>query len=92
MATEDKEREFLKQIDENLISVTDAAAIGHLTPSYIRRLLRTGQLFGKKLDSDWFTTEKAIRDFLTPSTDTGPPRPSRIRKHVLAALVAILTN
>lgn len=72
MATEDEEREFLKQIDENLISVTDAAAIGHLTPSYIRRLLRTGQLFGKKLGRDWFTTEKAIRDFLDTERRPGP--------------------
>lgn len=72
MATEGEEREFLKQIDDHLISVTEAATLSQLTPSYIRRLLRTGVLSGKKLGRDWFTTEKAIRGYLDTERRPGP--------------------
>ena len=72
MATEGEEREFLRQLDENLISVTEAASMSHLTPSYIRRLLRDGIISGKKLGRDWFTTEKAVRGYLDTERRPGP--------------------
>jgi len=55
-----------------LISVTEASQISGLTTSFIRRLLRTGQIEGVKVGYSWLTTEEAIRDYLSKERRPGP--------------------
>ena len=64
MPDQDNDPTFLDEVDRRLISVTEASQTSQLTPSYIRRLLRTNKLPGVKVGRDWFTTEEAIRAYL----------------------------
>lgn len=70
--SEDKERQLLQVVGEQLIAVPEAARISKLTPSYIRRLLRDQKITGIKFGRDWFTTEEAIRDYLANERRPGP--------------------
>lgn len=72
MASEREEQEFLRQVEERLISVRQASHISKLTPSYIRRLLRDGEIAGVKIDRDWFTTREVIQDYLDKDRRPGP--------------------
>jgi hypothetical protein len=55
-----------------LITVAVAAAASGFTPSYVRRLLRTGVLVGIKIGRDWFTTQEALRAYLATERRPGP--------------------
>ena len=57
-----------------LISVTTASSLCDLTPSFIRRLLRRGQIEGVKIGRDWFTTEEAIREYMASPRRPGPKK------------------
>jgi len=70
--SEQEEREFLKQVGERLISVREAAQLSQMTPSYIRRMLRGGEIVGVKIDRDWFTTRKLIEAYLDRDRRPGP--------------------
>ncbi len=59
--------------DYDLISVVEAADLAKMTPSYIRRMLRTGRIEGVKMGTDWFTTREAIQDFLASDRKMGRP-------------------
>lgn len=72
MPNEAKEHAFLDQVAHKLISVTEAATLSGLTPSYIRRLLRRQQVAGVKVGRDWFTTEEALRTYLAQERRPGP--------------------
>jgi excisionase family DNA binding protein len=65
---------FPKEIAEQLISVTEAAKFSNLTPSYIRRLLRNGELEGVKIGEAWLTTEEALSAYLKKDRRPGPKR------------------
>ncbi len=62
----------LDELTSKLISVTEAAEMSGLTPSYIRRLLRNEVIVGKKIGRDWFTTEEAVRNYLEQERRPGP--------------------
>lgn len=66
------EPSFLNEVDRRLLSVTEASQVSQMTPSYIRRLLRTNKLPGVKVGRDWFTTEEAIRAYLAEDRRPGP--------------------
>jgi excisionase family DNA binding protein len=66
------EHTFLNQVAHKLISVTEAATLSGLTPSYLRRLLRKQELAGVKVGRDWFTTEEALRAYLAQDRRPGP--------------------
>jgi excisionase family DNA binding protein len=68
----DEEPTFLDEVGRRLLSVTEAALVSQFTPSYLRRLLRTGKLAGVKVGRDWFTTEEAIRAYLAEDRRPGP--------------------
>lgn len=69
---ESQDREFLRDVEARLISVAQAARQGNLTPSYVRRLLRSGTLLGVKVDRDWFTTKDAMGRYLEVDRRPGP--------------------
>ena len=55
--------DYQPDLDE-LIPLTMAAKISGLTPGRFRQLIRAKEIWGRKLGRDWFTTEKAVRDYL----------------------------
>jgi len=63
---------FPKDVATQLISVTEAAKLSKLTPSYIRRLLRNGELEGVKVGEAWLTTADAINAYLRKDRRPGP--------------------
>jgi hypothetical protein len=63
--------EYTPRLDE-LISLSQAAEISGLSPSHLRLLVSNGELWGKKLGRNWFTTQKAISDYLSRGIKPGP--------------------
>ena len=49
---------------EKIISLKKAAENSGYHPDYLGYLIRNGKLEGKKIGRNWFTTEKAIKDFM----------------------------
>lgn len=62
----------IKGLRSKLISVTEASQLAGLTPSFIRRLLRRGDIAGVKIGRDWFTTKEAVRQYLKQERRPGP--------------------
>jgi len=50
-------------VAEKIISLKKAAENSGYHPDYLGSLIRNGKLEGKKIGRNWFTTEKAIKDF-----------------------------
>jgi hypothetical protein len=60
------------RLDE-LIPLRKAAEISGLTQEHIAYLIRKGELWGDKMGSPiWFTTEKAVREYLARDRKPGP--------------------
>jgi excisionase family DNA binding protein len=70
----DQPSTFPRDVAEQFISVTEAANLSNLTPSYIRRLLRNGELEGVKVGEAWLTTEAAMKAYLKKDRRPGPKR------------------
>lgn len=45
----------------NLITVNEAAQIMGVTPRYVRRMARDGEIAGKRMGRDWFIEEDAAK-------------------------------
>lgn len=57
----------------NLIPLRKAAEISGLTQEHLSYLIRKGELWGDKMGSPiWFTTEKAVREYLARDRRPGP--------------------
>ena len=72
VVSDSNESKFPEEWAAKLITVTEASRISQLTPSYIRRLLRNGDIEGQKVGESWLTTEEAIRDYLKRDRRPGP--------------------
>lgn len=48
-----------------LIPLKEASKISGYHPDYLSYLIRKGKIEGKRIGRDWFTTEKAIRTYLS---------------------------
>jgi excisionase family DNA binding protein len=72
VVNDSNESKFPEEWAAKLITVTEASRISHLTPSYIRRMLRNGEIEGHKVGESWLTTEEAIRDYLKRDRRRGP--------------------
>jgi hypothetical protein len=59
---------------DDLISLRQAASFSGYTTSHLRLLISRGDLWAKKIDSLWVTTEIAINDYLENKLDRGRPR------------------
>lgn len=62
----------IADLTSKLIPVTEASKISGLTPSFIARLLRRGQIDGVKIGRNWVTTKEAIRDYMQKEHRPGP--------------------
>jgi hypothetical protein len=66
-----------------LISLTQASELSGLTSDHLRRLVREGDLWGKKIGRNWVTTEMAIREYLAHDHKPGPKPMSGLDKRKL---------
>ncbi len=60
-----------KNLDD-LISLPHAAEISGISHSHLRLLIRRGDIWGKKLGRDWFTTIQTINEYLAKNRRPGP--------------------
>lgn len=51
-------------MNEEIISLQEAAALSGLSASHLRLLCRTGKLEGKRVGSYWVTTRRAVAEYL----------------------------
>jgi hypothetical protein len=64
--------DFQPRLDE-LIPLRKAAEISGLTQEHLTYLIRQGKLWGDKMGSPiWFTTDKAVREYLARDRKPGP--------------------
>ncbi len=57
---------------DDLISLTEAVQVSGLSPSQLRLLVTRGEIWGKKLGRNWFTTLQAVNDYLIKEHKPGP--------------------
>lgn len=50
--------------DEELIPLSEAAAISGLTQEHLALLARRGRLKARKIGRDWVTTRSAVKEYL----------------------------
>jgi len=56
------------------ISVKEAAEYTGYTPRHIRNLLASGLVEGRKFGRDWFTTAKALDEYMATDPRPGPQK------------------
>ena len=61
---------------ERLISLAEAAELCGLSAAHLRRLVREGNIWGKKIGRNWVTTEEAVAQYLAQDRRPGP-KPKR---------------
>jgi hypothetical protein len=60
---------------EDLIPLKKASEISGVTQEHLALLIRDGKLWGSKFGGrNWFTTEKAVRNYLAENRRPGPKR------------------
>jgi excisionase family DNA binding protein len=76
MVSSQKGKQDPRPQPENLISLIMAAQLSGLSTSHLRLLVRQNEIRGVKLGRDWFTTEQAVREYLSRNVKPGP-KPSQ---------------
>ena len=66
-------KDYKPDIDK-LISLRQAAKFSGYTTNHLRLLVSKGELWAKKIDSFWITTEEAIFDYLKNKSNPGRPK------------------
>ena len=66
-------KDYKPDIDE-LISLRQAAEISGYTTNHLRLLVSKNELWAKKIDSFWVTTEKAILEYMNHKSNFGRPK------------------
>jgi excisionase family DNA binding protein len=72
MAISNKGSSSYKPSLEELITLREAAEISGLSHSHLRLLIRRGEIWGKKIGRDWFTTAQAVKEYLARDRRPGP--------------------
>jgi hypothetical protein len=57
---------------EDLISLSQASEISGLSHSHLRLLVRRGDIWGKRMGRDWFTSAEAVKDYIASNPKPGP--------------------
>ena len=57
---------------DDLILLGEAALISGLSHNHLRYLVSRGDVWGRKLGRDWFTTEQAVKEYISHEHRTGP--------------------
>ena len=72
----DKKDQKQPSLDE-LISLRQAAKLSGLSPNHLRLLVSLGDIWGKKIDHYWVTTEAAVKESLARDRRPGPKSKKR---------------
>ena len=59
---------------DELISLRQAASFSGLSPNRLRLLVSKGEIWGRKIDHYWVTTEKAVIEYLSRDIRPGPQK------------------
>ncbi len=59
---------------EDLITLADASEISGLSAGHLNHLVRNKKLWGIKLGRNWFTTQKALEEYLSSKRKPGPKK------------------
>lgn len=62
---------------DELIPLSLAAEFSELSHSHLRLLLRDGEIEGRKMGRDWFTTLRAVRAYEARVRKPGPKAPDQ---------------
>ena len=62
---------------DELISLRQAAKLSGLSPNHLRLLVSRGDIWGKKIDHYWVTTEAAVKEYLARDRRPGPKSKKR---------------
>ena len=73
----DRENDEYQPRWNELVTLHEAAKLSGLSPNHLRRLLSEGEIWGKKLGRDWFTTEPAVKKYLARDRRPGPKSKSK---------------
>ena len=57
---------------DELISLSEAAELSGLHQDHLRRLVRQGDLWGRKIGRNWVTTAQAVKEYLACDRKPGP--------------------
>ena len=57
---------------DDLITLSEAAELCGYTVRHVRHLAVTGEIWAKKLGRNWFTTARAIQNYLALGKKPGP--------------------
>ena len=72
MPDEERENDEYRPRWDELITLQEATKLSGLSQRHLRLLVSQGELWGKKLGRDWFTTELAVRGYLARDRRPGP--------------------
>ncbi len=72
MPDKDRENDEYRPRWDELITLQEAAKFSGLSPSHLRLLAGSGEIWAKKLGTNWFTTEQAVKDYLVRDRRPGP--------------------
>ena len=56
----------------DLISLKKAAELSGLSPSHLRLLVSSGEVWGMKIGRNWVTTAQAVNEYLARNIRPGP--------------------
>jgi hypothetical protein len=56
----------------DLITLSEASELSGLSPSHLRLLVSRGDIWGKKLGRNWFTTAQTVADYIKLDRKPGP--------------------
>jgi len=57
---------------DDLITLNEAAKLSGFTTRHMRHLAMTGEIWAKKIGWNWFTTTRAVQDYLSLNKKPGP--------------------
>ena len=57
---------------DELITLPEAAKSSGLSHSHLRKLVRTGEIWGKRFGQTWVTTKEAVSEYLARDVRPGP--------------------
>ena len=57
---------------DELITLSEAAQLSGLSSDHLRRLVRQGDLWGKKIGRNWVTTTAAVQEYIARDRKPGP--------------------
>jgi len=66
------EADHLEPRLSELITLKEAAKLSGFTTRHLRKLATNGEIWAKRLGRNWFTTEKAVREYLARNRKPGP--------------------